>query len=110
MSLYTERRKNLAKVHGVGLQIRAVYNGDHPLILPELERTERASVANLIHSGIEQHAQRIASTIPNIICPPIKPTALAGDAADDRRLALQAWWHENKIPMKLRRRPRSRIG
>src|SRR5262249_29948067 len=107
---YHERRNRLAKIHTAGMALRQVYNGDHPMILPELENSEKAAVANLIHSGIEQHAMRIASTVPNIVCPPIKPTQLAKDAADARRLAFQAWWHENKVTIKLRRRARHLIG
>lgn len=110
VALYQERRNRLAKVHAAGMAVRQVYNGEHPMILPELEKSERAAVANIINSGIEQHAMRVASTVPNIWCPPIKPTKQARDQADDRRLALQAWWHENRIPMKLRRRARHLIG
>lgn len=110
VNLYRERRNTLSKVHAAGRQVRQVYNGDHPMILPELEQSEKAAVANLIHSGVEQHAMRIASTIPNIVCPPLKNTALARNQADERRLTYQAWWHENKVPMKLRRRARHLVA
>lgn len=110
VGLYHERRNRLSKVNATRLAIRQVVNGDHTLSLPELEAGEKAAVWNSIQSGVEQHALRIASTIPNIVCPPLKNTQIARDAADSRRLALQAWWHENKVPMKLRRRARYLIA
>lgn len=108
--LWTTRRMNMAKVINVGKLITGIYNGDHNLTLPELERGERPAVANLVATGIDQHATRIASTVPSIICPPLKPTKDGQKHADERRLALQAWWYENRIPLMLRRRARHLIG
>lgn len=110
VNLWTQRKATLQKPHNAGLMIRQIYNGEHPLTLPELEQSERPSIANLIQSGIDQHATRIASVIPNIVCPPTKPTKGAVSNADDRRLALQAWWYQNHIPRMLRRRARHLVG
>src|SRR5439155_13411919 len=110
VAAYTARRKGQSKSMTAAESVKSVYNGDHLLPLPELERAERASVANLLQAGIDQHALRIASVLPGIQCPPLKPTKAGIKAADDRRLALQAWWYENKIPRKLRRRARHLVG
>lgn len=110
VNLWHTRRAASAKIIGAGTTIRQIYNGEHPITLPELERTEHPSIANLIQSGIDQHATRIASIIPNIVCPPVKPTKAATDRADDRRLTLQAWWYQNHIPRMLRRRARHLVG
>lgn len=109
-NLWTIRRAALQKPHAAGLLIRQVYNGEYPLHLPELEKSEHSSIANLIQAGVDQHGTRIASVIPNIVCPPLKPTKQAIDRADDRRLTLQVWWHLNHIPRMLRRRARHLVG
>lgn len=109
-SLWTARRSAQQKTIAAGLIIRQIYNGEYPLVLPELEKSEQAGVANLIATGIDQHATRIASVVPNIICPPLKTSKAALDRADDRRLTLQAWWHANRVPKMLRRRARHLVG
>lgn len=110
VSAWRARKNQMAKVLTAGEQLRRVYNGEWLIPLPELERAEKQSVANLIQAGIDQHALRIASVVPGIICPPLKATKQATDRADDRRLALQAWWYENAVPRKLRRRARHLVG
>lgn len=110
VNLWTQRRASMQRTIAAGRLIRQIYNGEHQLTLPELEKSERAAVANLINTGIDQHATRIASVIPNIICPPLKPTKAGVDRADDRRLTLQAWWYANHIPRMLRRRARHLVG
>lgn len=107
---YADRRKTWAPMHAAGQLLRQVYNGEHNVILPELETSERVAVANLIMTGIDQHAMRIASTMPVICCPPMRVGSQAQDRADNRRLALQAWWYENNVPRQLRRRARHLIG
>lgn len=109
-NLWTARKASLQKTINAGIVIRQVYNGEYPLTLPELETNEKPSIANLIQSGVDQHATRIASTVPNIICPPLKPTKQGIDRADDRRLTLQAWWYQNHVPRMLRRRARHLVG
>src|SRR5689334_11152488 len=104
VSAWTERRKHYQKLHGIGETLRRIYNGEAAVPLPELERNERSSVANLLQSGIDQHAMRISSVMPNIICPPVRPSRPAIKKADDRRLTLQAWWYENQMQRKDRRR------
>lgn len=109
-SLWTARKTSMQSVINAGQIIRSICNGDYPLTLAELEKNERPVIANIVLSGIDQHAMRIASTIPNIICPPVKPTKSAIDRADDRRLTLQGWWYQNHVPRMLRRRARHLVG
>lgn len=109
-NLYTARRSKMQPVINAGIMIRQICNGDHRVNLPELEKGEKTAVANLILTGLEQHSTRIASVIPNIICPPLKPTKQATERADDRRMTLQAWWYANHIPLMLRLRARHLTG
>lgn len=110
LALYQQRKRAQARELGMAEALKRVYNGEHLIPLPEIERAEKASVANLIQAGIDQHALRIASVLPGIICPPLKPTKSAIAKADDRRLTLQAWWYENTITRKIRRRARHLVG
>lgn len=109
-NLWITRRSAAAPVINAGMVIRQICNGDYPLPLPELEKTEKAATGNLILSGVEQYATRIAGTIPNIVCPPLKANKASIDRANDRRLTLQAWWYQNHIPRMLRRRARHLVG
>lgn len=110
VSLFQDRKKHWGRVHAAGALIKQVYNGELELVLPDLETTTRAAVANLIMTGVDQHAMRIASVMPNIVCPPLKSGNAARNRADNRRMALQSWWYLNKIPRLQRRRARHLIG
>jgi hypothetical protein len=54
-------------------KIRDHYQGDTIIALPEMEMSERPAVANLAMTGIDQTAQRIASTLPTVYFPPVRP-------------------------------------
>lgn len=110
VALHTHRRSSQAKTLQTGELLRRVYNGEHIIPLPELERSERNQVANIIQTGIDAHAQRVASVLPVLRFPPVKQSKAAQKLADDRRQTVQAWWYKNRVPAKLRRRARHLIG
>jgi len=92
-------------------RLRDAYNGDIIVPLPEMDRNESASVANLISVGLDQSAMRISSTMPNLYYPPVR----VGDRASEKRSATRrdatlGWWESNKMPLKIRRRARHLIG
>jgi hypothetical protein len=92
-------------------RLRDAYNGDIVIPLPEMDRQEQAAVANLISTGLDQSAMRISSTMPNLFYPPVKPGDNASEKrAHVRREANLAWWENNKMPIKMRRRARHLIG
>ena len=92
-------------------RLRDAYNGDIIIPLPEMDRQEQAAVANLISTGLDQSAMRISSTMPNLYYPPVKPGDNASEKrANVRREANLAWWENNKMPIKMRRRARHLIG
>ena len=103
-SLQSPLISNMAK-------LRDAYNGDIIVPLPEMDRDEQAAVANLISTGLDQSAMRVASVTPNLYFPPVK----FGDKASEnraykRRDATLGWWEANKMPLKMRRRARHLIG
>lgn len=91
-------------------EIREAYNGDLVIPLPEMEQSEKPSVANLVAEGIDQNAMRIASTMPNIIAPALEMRRSSGtrsrEYADVRRKAVQSWWQSSRIRRVQRRRAR----
>lgn len=111
VNLFTERKKALAPVHAGMRELRDAVNGDIDLPIPELSRTDRPMVANLIEQGLTQHAMRVASTMPDCSFPPIRPGIQASeDKARNRRLAVLGWWEMNRMPRLQRERARSLLG
>ena len=92
-------------------KLRDAYNGDIIIPLPEMDKSEASAVANLIATGLDQSAMRIASTYPNCFYPALEPGNNASEKrANTRRRATLGWWEANKLPLKLRRRARLMIG
>lgn len=91
--------------------IRNTYNGDLIIPLPELSREERPAIANLIVTGIDQTAQRIASVLPAQECPPQKQGFdVHEEKARTATMAVDSWWRQNKMQTKMRRRARWFVG
>ena len=91
--------------------VRDTYNGDVIIPLPEMDKQERPAVANLITTGLDQTAMRIASTMPSIFYPPIREgIEISEKLARQRTQANAGWWQANKLPLQMRRRARWFIG
>ena len=92
-------------------QLRDTYNGDLIIPLPEMDRREKSAVANLITTGLDQTAMRIASTMPSVYYPPLEDGNRASEKrASTRKRATMGWWEANKMSLKMRRRARWLIG
>lgn len=111
IGMLEERKQNQSPLIANMASLRDAYNGDIVVPLPEMDRNEQAAVANLIATGLDQSAMRIASTMPNLYYPAVK----IGDRASEKRASVRrdatlGWWESNKMPLKLRRRARHLIG
>ena len=111
VALYQSRRKLLAPRIARMEELRRAYMGDLEIPLPELDRTERPMVANLIAQGLDGTAQRISSTLPNVSCPPTR----AGfdnseERAEARRNVIYGWWSMNNLSKIQRHRARWLVG
>lgn len=111
IDMLQERKQAQSPILATMARLRDAYNGDIVVPLPEMDRKEQAAVANLISTGLDQSAMRIASTMPNLYYPPVK----IGDQASEKRAGTRrdanlGWWEANKMPLKLRRRARHLIG
>lgn len=79
--------------------------------LPELDEAEKSMAVNLLGPGLDQLAMRIASTMPDVSCPPVKPGFKGSEnLAAVRRRAILGWWDMNRMNMILRRRARFLLG
>lgn len=111
IGMLEERKQAQSPLLANMARLRDAYNGDIVIPLPEMDRQEQAAVANLISTGLDQSAMRISSTMPNLFYPPVKPGDNASEKrANVRREANLAWWENNKMPIKMRRRARHLIG
>ena len=107
VNLYQQRRKERAPYINKMDDVRRHYNGEIVVPLPELDDMEKPAIANLVSQGIEQFSMRVASVMPDVAFPALRPgIQVSEDKARDRRLATLGWWDMNKIPMKMRRRAR----
>lgn len=103
----TERSSTLENMR----LIRDAYNGDIIIPLPEMNRAERPAVANLIVTGIDQTAERIASVMPSVDFPPRRPgIQRSEELARTRTMAVRNWWDQNSMNQKMRRRARWFVG
>lgn len=92
-------------------EVRDTYNGDVVIPLPEISKHEQATVANLTQQGLDQIARRVASVIPNLTFPPLRPGKQASeDRADTRRKVTYGWWEQNSMRKVLARRSRFFLG
>lgn len=107
---YHTRKTALLDAHTAANEIINLYDGKIQVALPELDKNERPQVANLIQSGIDQHAMRIASVSPFCDFPPTRTGKEAADRARDRRNTVYGWWAKNRMDLLLPRRARDLIA
>jgi hypothetical protein len=106
-NLFFSRRRSMQHRLTRMNEVKAAYEGDISLPLPELARDEKPMVANLISQGVDQTANRIVSTMPNVTCPPIRPGYDIHERnAEDRRNALYGLWSMNRLNLVQRKRAR----
>lgn len=92
-------------------ELRDTYNGDLVIPLPELDKVDKSYVANLITTGLDQSAMRIASTMPSVFYPPVEEGNRPSEKrANVRMRATMGWWETNNMQLKMRRRARHLIG
>jgi hypothetical protein len=87
------------------------YNNEVTVPLPELDANEKPAVANLLTQGIDQFSLRVASVMPDIQFPSLRPE-IAGsvEKARKRRKAALGWFDMNQMNMKMRRRARYQVA
>jgi hypothetical protein len=111
VALYDARMLERGPVLREMMAVRDTYNGDLVVPLPELDREERAAVANLLHTGLEQMSMRVSSTLPSVFCPSRDETRKRENVqARTRTQAIYGWWQKNDLKTIQRRRARWLLG
>lgn len=107
VTLYQQRKRDRSPYINQMDDVRRHYNGDVVVPLPELDDMEKPAVANLVAQGIEQFSMRVASVMPDVSFPALRPgIQTSEDKAYQRRMATKGWLDMNKATMKMRRRAR----
>lgn len=111
LGLYRERKGKYSGLHQKMQQISNIYDGSAEVPLPELDKDEWSSVPNLLQSGIDQMAGRVASITPQVIFSSSDP----GKRNSDRRAraasqAVTGWWQRDRLSMKMNVRARRLIA
>ncbi len=111
VAIYGSRSQATDQIKSRMRTLRDYYNGDVIVPLPELNSDEQSAVANLLAQGLDQTAMRIASTRPDIYCPPLDPARKRSrDNSDIKRKALFGWWENSRMDLQLAKRARYLIG
>ncbi|MBP01102.1 MAG: hypothetical protein CMG34_07805 [Candidatus Marinimicrobia bacterium] len=111
VGLLKERESSLEPTFSRMRRVKAAYNGDIVVPLPELDNNEQVAVANLLAQGLDQTAMRVASVMPDVVMPPIKDDQKQSEKrASVRRRAVLGWWEHNKMDIKLSKRARHMLG
>ena len=111
VAIYGSRSQGANDAKSRMRNLRDYYNGDVIVPLPELNADEQSAVANLLAQGLDQTAMRIASTRPDIYCPPTDSARKRSrDNAEIRRKALFGWWEHSRMDLQIAKRARQLIG
>lgn len=111
ITLTTERMNALGPLHAKMGELEDVVYGRVALPRNELDPDDAAAVPNLIARGLNQLAQRVASTTPMPVYSPVEPGKPRSEQrARDRRDVTLGWWHVDELGLKRRKRARHLLG
>ncbi len=110
VDLLAQRRAARGAVFELARAVSAHYNNRIAIPLPETTVREEPFVPNLIAQGIDQHAMRIASLLPDVDFPAQRKGEKYEKQAQLRRQAAYGWWESNGMDLLLRKRARHLIA
>lgn len=99
LALVHQRKNDYSETQARMEEIRALYNGQMMVDLPELQDNERAVAANLAQLGIDQMAMRVGSVVPYVS---FAVDRIGSKSADDkartkRDVILHHWWKHSRV-------------
>lgn len=111
VALYEDRKKRLEPMHQRMCEVRDVVQGDVTVPLPEIDESERPAIPNLLAVGLDQQALRVASTMPTVHTPVLRPGIKASEQnARIRNQIIAHWWDTDRMRLKNRQRARQIIA
>jgi hypothetical protein len=104
---YAQRRLAAGPGQAAMREVQRLVDGDLAVPLPELDKNERDMIPNRAAEGLKQMSMRIASSLPDVYFPPLRPGFKDSESrARDRRRANLGWWGANRMGLLLRQRAR----
>jgi hypothetical protein len=97
LAMYQHRRQLRAPIIEKQEKVRNLYDNQTDVLLPDMGRSEKPAVPNLLKQGIDQSGARIAGGPPTLFCPPRNTKKREQDAATTRRKALLGLWEMNRL-------------
>lgn len=98
LRLWRERKEAKGPALARMDSIQKANDGAMVLPLPEMDKVEKAAVANLINQGIDQLGARVASVQADIDFPSTDPGKPAADKlARQRRSVALGWWDKSEM-------------
>lgn len=94
LALYKQRVAFYGPLHSKMRLIQSIYNGTAEIPLPDMERSEMPSVPNLLASGVDQMAGRIASVTPNVIFAEKNPNRSEKRRVGTASRVVTGWWQQ----------------
>lgn len=110
LSLYRQRVTLYGPMHSKMRLIQSIYNGTAQIPLPDMERSEMPSVPNLLASGVDQMAGRIASVTPNVIFAEKNTNRSEKRRVNTASRVVTGWWQQDRLMMKMKQRSRHLIA
>lgn len=110
LALYKQRVNFYGPMHSKMRLIQSIYNGTAEIPLPDMERSEMPSVPNLLASGVDQMAGRIASVTPNVIFAEKNVNRTEKRRVNTASRVVTGWWQEDRLMMKMKQRARHLIA
>ena len=108
---YRQRQSERGPTLTRWVEVAKQYDGDGEVSTPELDSSQKPLAVNLLGPGLDQLAMRIASTMPDISCDPLRPgIQVSENKAATKRRAMLSWWDMNRMDMIMRRRARYLLG
>ena len=110
LALYKQRVSFYGPMHSRMRLIQSIYNGTAEIPLPDMERSEMPSVPNLLASGVDQMAGRIASVTPNVIFAEKSVNRTEKRRVNTASRVVTGWWQQDRLMMKMKQRARHLIA
>jgi hypothetical protein len=110
LALYKQRVAFYGPLHSKMRLIQSIYNGTAEIPLPDMERSEVPSVPNLLATGVDQMAGRIASVVPNVIFAEKNPNRTEKRRVNTASRVVTGWWQQDRLMMKMKQRARHLIA
>lgn len=110
LALYKQRVNFYGPLHSKMRLIQSIYNGTAEIPLPDMERSEVPAVPNLLASGVDQMAGRIASVTPNVIFAEKNTNRSEKRRVGTASRVVTGWWQSDRLMMKMKQRSRHLIA